>query len=182
MSDGVSAPHLFTLTEITGRRKTEDREMIIMSMEIRVRHVWVFAFGLLPALLVTALAVPFLGIWSIPVPVIVLIIWFTLVERRSKDGLRTRTWQTILDKRRTLAGQMIQCGKVVTDDMLSPVDVMRAAIPVIRDSSSEAFIGLTDDALPPAPAPRQTRRRTPRKPRPVTRSQPSADLDLEGTL
>lgn len=182
MSDGVSAPHLFTLTEITGRRKTEDREMIIMSMEIRVRHVWVFAFGLLPALLVTALAVPFLGIWSIPVPVIVLIIWFILVERRSKDGLRTRTWQTILDKRRTLAGQMIQCGQVVTDDMLSPVDVMRAAIPVIRDISSEAFIGLTHDALPPAPAPRQTRRRAPRKPRPVTRSQPPADYDLEGIL
>lgn len=181
MSDEISAPHLFTLTEITGRRKTEDREMIIMSMEVRVRHVWVFGFGLLPALFITALAVPFLGIWSMPVPVIVLVVWFILVERRSKDGLRTRTWQTILDKRRTLAGQMIQCGKIVTEDMLSPVDVVRAAVPVARDTSSESFIGLTDGTAPLPPAPKVTKKRTDRK-SPRRQIKAPADLELEGIL
>lgn len=125
----VQAPGLFTLTKITGRRRNEDREAIIMSFEVGRRHLAVFLTGLLPTLLVTGLAAIIIGLYALLVAVPVMAGWFFLVDRRSNKGLRTRTWRTILDKRNTLAGRFLQCGQVIDHSSFADYTVMAATVP-----------------------------------------------------
>src|SRR5690606_32894997 len=89
MSDTkVTAPSLFTLTKITGRRRTEDRTIIIQSFEVNRRKFNVFLLGLIPTLPLTGIAALFIGAYSIVVPVLVMPLWFFLVDRRSPHGLQ----------------------------------------------------------------------------------------------
>ncbi|MGC0250428.1 hypothetical protein [Pseudactinotalea sp. Z1748] len=186
--DAVRAPHLFTLTKITGRRRTDDRTIIVSSFEFNRRQFNVFLTGLGPTVLIAGIAATIIGIYALLVAVVVMVGWFILVERRSKSGLRTRTWQTLLDKRRTLAGKFIQSGVVITDDFFDHYQVVHSAVPLSRVSlaqeATEVLAGSDGPALvgqPAAPQPAQVparRRRSKRNPEPdVAATSPGYDLD-----
>ena len=157
--DNVRAPHLFTLTKITGRRRTDDRTIIISSFEFNRRQFNVFLVGLIPTVLIAGVAATLIGVYALLVAALVMVAWFVLVERRSKTGLRTRTWQTLLDRRRTLAGKFIQSGVVIEDDFFDHYQVLHSAVPLSRvslaDEATSVLAGQDDTALvgqPVAPA------------------------------
>lgn len=154
----VQAPGLFMLTKITGRRRNEDREAIIMSFEVGRRHLAVFLTGLLPTLLVTGMAAIVVGLYGLLVTVPVMAAWFFLVERRSNKGLRTRTWRALLDKRSTLAGRFLQCGQVISDSDFCDYTVMSATVPARQPSLlQETSTLLMGEARPATPAHRPRR-------------------------
>ncbi|MPV51054.1 hypothetical protein GCG21_13765 [Pseudactinotalea sp. HY160] len=122
------------MTKITGRRRSDDREMIVGSFEVRKQHFTVFMLGLIPSMLVAGIFAFIVGVYAVFVAAVVMCAWFYLVQRRSKTGLHTRTWQTILDRKRTLAGKFIQCGVVIDPGSYDDYQVMAATMPVGRGS------------------------------------------------
>lgn len=189
MSDTkVTAPSLFTLTKITGRRRTEDRTIIIQSFEVNRRKFNVFLLGLIPTLPLTGIAALFIGAYSIVVPVLVMPLWFFLVDRRSPHGLQTATWQTIVDQRRSVAGKFLQCNQVLTDEDFEPYRVLEATVPVQRLSleAEAAAILAGEDPVPlePAPAVPNRRRASSRQARPAapTASASASDYQLDDLL
>lgn len=140
--DSVRAPHLFTLTKITGRRRTDDRTIVVSSFEVNRRHLNVFLLGLIPTFIATGAAATVIGVYALLVATMVMVAWFFLVERRSQVGLRTRTWRTIVDRKRTLAGKFIQCGVVVEDGLFADYQILRASVPLARASLADETVAV----------------------------------------
>lgn len=187
----VRAPHLFTLTKITGRRRTDDRTTVVSSFEFNRRHFNVFLIGLIPTAIITGIAATLIGIYSLLVSAVVMVAWFWLVERRSKSGLQTRTWQTIVDKKKTLSGQFIQSGVLITDEHFSDYQVLGASVPITRVSLADEASGLVagQDPLPAAVMPQPVATATPAparrragRPQPVLAEAAPSNYDLDDVL
>lgn len=133
MSEQVSVPSVYTLTTITGRRRNEDRETIVLTFETRRKPFLLTLLGLVPSSLIGLISAAFIGSYGLFVAAAALAGWAWLIIRRSRSGLRQATWRTLLDKRasRKMQGQFIQCGQQVLDG--PPVQVQVLASMVYRD-------------------------------------------------
>ena len=63
----------------------------------------------LPSLLVTAIAWPFVGQYSLVAIPIVELFAFWVIESRTRNGLQLRQYQRFIDKRRSASGTFLIC-------------------------------------------------------------------------
>lgn len=102
------------LTDYTGRTSNQDRTTVIGTVEMRYRTFWVAGIAILPAFLIMIITLPFFGVWSTLAIPGTIGLALLLIERRSKDGLRLRTYQTIRDRNRSSLNEFRLCGEPIT--------------------------------------------------------------------
>lgn len=138
MSAAVGLNNLHTLTALTGRDAGANRTVIIQGFEARRRTVVVAAIGALPALLVTVVLWGVIGSYAALALPAVEALTFWLLEVRSRTGLQRRTYEALLDRKRSDAGQFTLCGLVIDPDLHELGTVMASTVPVQRSTSSPA--------------------------------------------
>lgn len=124
--DKPTYPRLFMLTELTGKKSQEDRTVPMWGIEFARRHIAILAISSIPALMVTGLTFPFLGIYSAFLFVAVIIGAFFLVEWRSRKGLKQRLYRTVYDKATAIDSEFILCGQRVPLTNYSPGIIYRS--------------------------------------------------------
>lgn len=151
----VTQPHLFDLTKITGRKRSEARTAIVLGTEVNRRRAWVMGIGFFPSLLAGLFAMSLLGSLGLLVIPVVWALWYYLVEHQSSRGLGTRTYVAMADKRKSKVGVFMQCGVPVTPAMFAPLRVCQFTTTVARagvhERVDEAF-GVTKAPQEFAPA------------------------------
>lgn len=96
---------MYTLTTITGRRRNDDRETIVMTFEIRRRTLLAVLAGLVPAVFTGMVAAMFIDSYGLLVGAATLGVWSYLVLHRARTGLRLVAWRALLHKRAARAMQ-----------------------------------------------------------------------------
>jgi hypothetical protein len=103
-------PPIYPLTGLT-RTASEQRRVIIQGFDLRWRTFVIIAGSSPAAVMVTAIAWTVVGQAAIFCMVIVPAVVYALVERRTRSGLQLRTYQHLVDRRRTGVGQFYICGQ-----------------------------------------------------------------------
>lgn len=153
MAQDVHVPALFTLTDITGARRNEGREIVSRSGLVIERRTFVLLItGTLVAAPVAALFASLLGIWALLVYAAVMIAWFWGWHVGS-TGLRIAAGRSVWDRLRSEAGTTTQCGRRITPDMFEQVLLVHASTPAqVRAPDLEELFALPG-ADSPTPAP-----------------------------
>ena len=135
--------NLHTLTSLTGRNAGENRTIVVQGFEARRRTVIVALIGVVPALLVTILAWTIFGQrWVVAFPIVELAV-FWLVERRARDGLQRRNFETLMDRKRSDAGRFYMCGRVIDPDLHELGTVVASSVPVLDLSTTTTGLAVT---------------------------------------
>lgn len=82
----LAVPSVYTLTTITGRRRNDDRETIVMSFEMRRRTFLLTRLGMLPSSVIGMIAALFIGSYGLLVGAAALGAWSYLVLHQSRPG------------------------------------------------------------------------------------------------
>jgi hypothetical protein len=94
-------PSVYSLTDLTGRRKNAGRTMIISGIEIGRRTLIVTSVSFVASLLPMLLLFPLLGALTfVTVPPVFIIVGFVFFEARTRKGLQLRRYEAFLDKRK----------------------------------------------------------------------------------
>lgn len=115
---------LYSLTPMTGRTSGSERTTIIGTVEMKWRTFWLVIASLVPGGILTAVFFPLLDVWAFLWLPIVVGSAFYLIERRSREGLHLRTYQGLMDKKKSNVNQFFLCGQ--------PIDVGTAEYGTIR--------------------------------------------------
>ncbi|WIE80970.1 hypothetical protein [Curtobacterium sp. MCSS17_016] len=125
-------PSVYSLTDLTGRRKNDGRTMIISGIEVGRRTLIVFSLSGVLSLVPTLMLLPFFGILVIAiVPPIVIAASFIFFEGRSRRGLQVRRYREFLDKRQNDANTFYVCFQPTTKD-LGFTRIVASAEPIFR--------------------------------------------------
>lgn len=124
---------LYLLTPMTGRTSSADRTTVIGTVEMKWRTFWIAVFAMVPAGVLSALFAPMLGSWALLWIPLVEGAAFLLIEGRSKEGLKLRTYQTLFDKKRSSVNTFFLCGRPVDVSGDSFGTVRQITVPVHRD-------------------------------------------------
>lgn len=132
---------LYSLTPMTGRTAGADRTTVIGTVEMKWRTFWIAIFALVPGGILTAVFYPMIDVWSFLWMAITEGLAFYLIEKRSKEGLRLRTYQTFFDKKKSNVNEFYLCGQRIDvrgeefgtiRQITAPVHHDRADTPAIR--------------------------------------------------
>lgn len=104
---------LFLLTDYTGRTSNQGRTTVIGTVEMKLRTAVIGGIALVPGFLLMLIVMPFLGTWSILAVPLVEGLAFLLIEKRSNEGLKLRTYQTLRDKKRSNLNEFRICGEPI---------------------------------------------------------------------
>lgn len=111
-------PSVYSLTDLTGRRKNAGRTMIISGIEVGRRALIVTSVSFVASLLPMLLLFPLLGALTfVTVPPLFIIIGFVFFETRTRKGLQVRRYELFIDKRKADPGTFFVCFKPVTDGL-----------------------------------------------------------------
>lgn len=148
-------PVVYSLTPLTGRRRNENRRMVVATVEIKRRTFLVAGASLLASAPVTGLLAMLVGVWAIIVPLLFIGAGLWLWDSRQRKGLKLLNYQAILDTRRARNGVLYAAGRVVPD----PVIVMhqRQFLPLVAPER-EAPLAHGRNNLSDARARRRSRR------------------------
>lgn len=133
------------LTEYTGRTSNQDRTTVIGTVEMRIRTFWVAGISILPAFLLMLITLPLLGVWSALFIPLTIGLALLLIERRSKDGLRLRTYESLRDRTRSSLNEFRFCGEPITVLGGDFAYVRQIALPVAepeKKTADDDFEGL----------------------------------------
>lgn len=131
MNDEEPPYRIFSLTKMTGRESKQMRTTIVGGIEVSLRPFAVgvagFVFGIIPAASTWSL----LGSRAGVIPVVTAALAWWLFERRSRRGLRLRTWQTVRDHTlaRPYLNQFMLCGKVIHLEGQAPGALSKSSTP-----------------------------------------------------
>lgn len=123
----ASINSLYLLTPMTGRESSHGRTMVFATVEMKMRHFWIGVFAAAPGALLLLITWPLLGSLGVFWIVLTEAAAFFLIEKRSRDGLRLRTFQSLLDKSRSDVNVFQLCGQ--------PVEVSDSAFGSITETT-----------------------------------------------
>lgn len=104
---------MFSLTELTGREASAHRTVVIGTVEMNWR-VWMVLLWTLPlALMVTAVLFVFAGSAALLAIPLVEGGAIYLIHRRTRSGLKLRTYQAIWDRKRSTVDAFFICGQPI---------------------------------------------------------------------
>lgn len=129
----ASINSLYLLTPMTGRTSGADRTTVIGTVEMKWRTFWIAVLAMVPAGILTALFFPMLQSWAL--------LWiplieggaFLLIERRSNEGLKLRTYQALFDKKRSNVNTFYLCNQPVDVSGETFGTIRQITVPVYRD-------------------------------------------------
>lgn len=104
---------LYSLTPMTGRTSGSERTTVIGTVEMKWRTFWIGIFALIPGGFLTLMFFFLIREWAFLWIPIVEIAAFYLIERRTGDGLNVRTYQAIVDKKKSNINTFYLCGQPV---------------------------------------------------------------------
>ncbi len=124
--------YVYSLTQLTGRRKNVDRTIVVATVEVNRATFLVVVLSalasVLPSLLVALLLGPF-SAYALIVPVLCIGAGLFLVDQRTRKGLQLRRYEAMWDKRRakTVSGTAFVCGQPMRAPHL--VTIVQTVIP-----------------------------------------------------
>lgn len=121
--------NLHTLTALTGRDANRHRTVIIQGFEASRTTFIVGGVLAVPVLLVTAVAWSIIGYYAVLVGAGVAGAGWWLLATRSRKGLQRRTFETLLDRKRSDAGQFYMCGRVIDPELNELGTVVASTVP-----------------------------------------------------
>lgn len=124
---------LYSLTPMTGRTSGADRTTVIGTVEMKWRTFWIAVFAMVPGGILTAVFYPMLDAWSFLWIAVTEALAFYLIERRSKEGLRLRTYQTFFDKKKSNINEFYLCGQRISVGGEGFGTIRQITAPVGRD-------------------------------------------------
>ena len=140
---------LYNLTQYTGQKASEDRTMTIQTFSVRPKVLLNLAVALIPAILVSAIAWIFLGLYGVLVGAVAGGVVFWLLTARTTDSRNIPQYKALIDSRQAKAevGRFF-VGANKIDPLLSVDGVLvpgstpvgqkeREVIPVFEDRSAE---------------------------------------------
>lgn len=133
---------LYLLTDMTGRASGSERTMIVATLEMKMRTFWIGLAAAVPGLILTALFYPLVGIWALTWLVLTEAAAFFLIEKRTADGLRLRTYQTLLDKKRSNKDTFYLCGQPVDVGSTEFGKIQQITAPVHREKQDVNVLDL----------------------------------------
>lgn len=125
------------LTPMTGQKASSERRVPIpgIGTDVPFRYMVVFLGALLPsafvAIIVGLALSSFLG-GLLTIPVVEGFAFF-LFERRTRDGLRLRTYQALMDERKQKTAVLTLCGVEVDPFGATPLLVQTSSVTLPRD-------------------------------------------------
>jgi hypothetical protein len=129
----ASINSLYLLTPMTGRTSGADRTTVIGTVEMKWRTFWIAVFAMVPGGILTGIFFPMLNVWALLWIPAVEAAAFLLIERRSKEGLRLRTYQAMFDKKRSNVNTFYLCGQPVDVSGETFGTIRQITVPVYRD-------------------------------------------------
>jgi hypothetical protein len=110
--------YVYTLTSLTGRKRNEGRSVIINGFEFGRRALTVVSVAvgasLIPALILGTIFGPLAFIIT---PAVTIAGAFLLVERRTRNGLQVRMYQSMLDKKKANVNEFYICFRPVGESL-----------------------------------------------------------------
>lgn len=128
--DDEGIPYVFSLTPLTGRGSGGNRRVIVQGFDVPWRSVIIALTAAPIGVIAAAIAWLFIGEYALAVLFIVEGIAFWLVESRSRRGLHLRTYQTLLDKKKHVDGQLIMCGRPIDAAVAEEGTIRQNTVPV----------------------------------------------------
>lgn len=145
---------MFSLTDLTGRNRDANRTTVIGTVEMKWRVWIILLIGFPFAILATVFALPFLGITALIFIPIVEGAAVYLIHRRTKSGLKLRTYEAILDKKKAVINRYYLGGQPIDMDPAQYAVVYQSHAP--NPNISEDHDGRQKFSLATAPrAPRK---------------------------
>lgn len=126
---------LYLLTGMTGRNSGSERTMIVATVEMKFRSFWIALIALVPGGILTAMFYPLIDIWAILWIALVEGAAFFLIERRTADGLRLRTYEAMFDKKKSSPNTFYLCGQPIQVEGTPYGTIQQITAPVHRDKS-----------------------------------------------
>ena len=129
MSNEDSVASVYVLTPLT-RDAGKSRRVIVQGIDLPWRTVVITGSALIASILPMAFIWLFIGQAALLVIPTTIGAAFYLIERRTRSGLRLRTYQAALDKRRAVVNLFLCCGV--------PVDPSQNSVRLLKSSSAPA--------------------------------------------
>lgn len=145
--------HLHTLTALTGRDAGANRTVIVNGFEARRQTVIVAAIGALPALLAAAVLWTLVGQFAVLAIPAVEGVTFWLLAARSRRGLQQRTYEALLDRRRSDVGRFTLCGRTIDPELNELGTLVAASVPNPSLTTGPAGASLPVTPTPVGPVP-----------------------------
>ncbi|MBN9214136.1 MAG: hypothetical protein J0J04_04845 [Microbacterium sp.] len=136
-------PVVYSLTELTGRNRNENRRMVVMTFEVKRRTFMVSIISFAASLPLTGVAGFMFGVWALIVPVIFIIGGLWLWDSRQRKGLKLLNYQAIVDGRKAQNGVLYAAGQPVPEPVL--VMHQRQFIPLTRADSDAPVVRSADN-------------------------------------
>lgn len=108
---------VYTLTDLTGRRRNNDRRHVIATFEVPHRAAIVGVVSLLASVPVVMLFTLVFGGYALLVLPVLMVAGQVLFNSRMKNGLELHRFQAILNKRQAVNGQFLHNGIPMADPM-----------------------------------------------------------------
>lgn len=126
---------LYLLTGMTGRTSGSERTMIVATVEMKFRSFWIALIALVPGFILMMMFFPLIDSWSMLWVAIVEFAAFFLIERRTTDGLRLRTYQAMFDKKRSNLNVFYLCGQPIEVQGTPYGTIQQITAPVHREKT-----------------------------------------------
>lgn len=107
---------MFMLTPMTGKEAAESRTVIISGFEVGFKTFVICCLAAFPGLILAIIFYPFLGSGALLMFPLAIGGCLYLFQSRSREGLKLRTWQTMVDKKKASVNQFFMCGVVIDLD------------------------------------------------------------------
>lgn len=147
MSTPETVASVYVLTPLT-RDAGKSRRVIVQGFDVPWRNVMITGCALIVGLIPMAFMWMFVGQVAIFVIPITIGIAFYVIERRTRSGLRLRTYEAALDKRRAVVNLFLCCGVPVDPSQNSVRLLKSSSAPLVRiDDLDSIDIALTGSAL-----------------------------------
>lgn len=121
--------NLHTLTALTGRDANQHRTVVIQGFEASRTTFIIVGVLSVPTLLLTAVAWSIIDYYAVLVGAAAAGGGWWLLATQSRRGLQRRTFETLLDKKRSDAGQFYMCGRVIDPEMNELGTVVASTVP-----------------------------------------------------
>lgn len=123
-------PVVYSLTELTGRNRNENRRIVVVTFEVKRRTFIVSCASVLASLPFAGIVGLFFGVAAIIVPFVFIGLGLWLWDSRQRKGMRLLNYQAIIDTRKAKNGVLYAAGQPVPEPVL--VMHQRQFVPVIH--------------------------------------------------
>lgn len=129
----MAGPVIYSLTELTGERRNENRRTVILTVEVKRRTFLVSAFAFAASFPVTGLLFVVAGVYALFFPILAIGVALWLWDSRQRNGLKLLNYQAIIDSRKAKNGVLYAAGAPIPKAQL--VMHQRQTIPTPEETS-----------------------------------------------